>query len=85
MCWEPGNDKQIYVICISVFRNNGKIIWKEMPKLFFLNYHYHYAKVKCCGNVDFEEMYTECSTGKIMDFEYCEEYLGGTSNKILLW
>ena len=43
------------------------------------------VKVKCYRNVDFEEIDTECSTGKIMDFEYCEEYLKSTSNKILLW
>ena len=30
-------------------------------------------------------MDTECSTGKIMDLEYCEEYLRSTSNNILLW
>ena len=49
---EPRNDKQNYVVCISVSRGKGKIIWKDMSKLFFQNYHYHYVKVKCCRNVD---------------------------------
>ena len=39
-----------------------------MSKLFFQNYHYHYGKVKCCQNVNFEEIDIECSTGKITDF-----------------
>ena len=34
--------------------------------------------IKCCQNVDFEEMNTECPTGK----QYCEGYLTITSNKI---
>ena len=54
-----------------------------MPKLIFKSYHYY--GVKCCRNENFEEMDTECSTGKIIDFEYGEEYLRSTSNKILLW
>ena len=33
--------------------------------------------------MNFEEM--ELSTGKIMDFDYCEEHLRTISNKILLW
>ena len=41
--------------------------------------------VKCRRNVNFEEMDTERSTGEIMDFDYCEEYLRSLSNKILLW
>ena len=41
--------------------------------------------VKCRRNVNFEEMDTERSTGKMMDFDYCEEYLRSISNKILLW
>ena len=61
--WELGNDKQIYVVCVSLFHDNGKITQKEMSKLLFQNYHYH-GMVKCCRNVDFEEMVTECSTGK---------------------
>ena len=34
-------------------------------------------------NVNFEEMDTESSTGKMMDFDYCKEYLRIISNKIL--
>ena len=41
--------------------------------------------VKCSRNMNFEEMDTELSTGKMMDFDYCEEYLRSISNKILLW
>ena len=40
--------------------------------------------VKCSGSVNFEEMDTEHSTGKMMDFDYCEEYLKSILNKILL-
>ena len=54
-----------------------------MPKLFFQ--HYHYDIVKSRRNVNFEEIDTKRSTGKMMDFGYCEEYLRSISNKILLW
>ena len=40
--------------------------------------------VKCGRNVNFEEMHTDLSTEKMMDSEYCEEYLRNISNKILL-
>ena len=66
--WEPGNDKQNYVVCISISRDNGEITRKEMLKLFFQNYHYQYSMMKCCRNVDFEEMDTECSIGKGYEF-----------------
>ena len=85
---EPGKDKQNYVVCISVSRDNGKIIRKEMSKSFFQNYHYHYGMVKLCWNVGFKEIDTEWSTRMdfdfIMDSEYCEEYLKSISNKIIL-
>ena len=64
---EPGNDKRNYIACISISRDNGKITRKEMSKLSFQNYHYHYSMEKCCRNVNFEEIDTECSTGKNMD------------------
>ena len=41
--------------------------------------------VKSCWNVNFEEMDTDYQQGKIMDFQYCEEYLRSIFNKILLW
>ena len=44
-----------------------------------------YGMVKYSQNVNFEEMDAERSTRKIMDFDYCEEYLRILSNKILLW
>ena len=44
----------------------------------------HYNIVKCCRNVNFEEIDTEPSAEKMMDFDYCEEYLRSISNKILL-
>ena len=56
--------KQNYVVCFSVSRDKGKNTQKETSKLFFQNYHYHYGMVECCRNVNFEEMDTECSTGK---------------------
>ena len=39
--------------------------------------------VKYSQNVNFEVI--ERSTGKMMDFDYCEEYLRSISSKILLW
>ena len=35
--------------------------------------------------MNFEEMDSEPSSGKIMGSDYCEEYLKSISNKILLW
>ena len=58
---------------------------KRNVEILFSKLSLPHGKVKCCRNADFEKMDTECSTGKIMDFEYCEEYLRSTSNKILLW
>ena len=54
--WEPGNDKQNYVVCIFVSNDNGKITRKVLKCL------------KCCCTVDFEETNTECSTGKNFGF-----------------
>ena len=65
----------------------AKLYEKRNVEIIFSNFvqnHYHYGKGKYCSNVDFEEMDTECSTGKIIYFEYCEEYLRSTSSKILL-
>ena len=41
--------------------------------------------MKCHWNVNFEQIDTEPSGKKMMDFDYCEEYLRSISNKILLW
>ena len=39
--------------------------------------------VKCHRNISFEDpIYTEPLTGKMMDFDYSEEYLRSISNKI---
>ena len=65
---DPGNDKQNYVAWFSVSHDNGKITQKEMPKLFFQYYCYHYGMVKCCRKMDFEEMDPECSIGKSYGF-----------------
>ena len=40
--------------------------------------------VKCHQNLNFEKMDTASYTGKMMGFDYYEEYLRSTSNKILL-
>ena len=40
--------------------------------------------VKCGRNLDFEKMGTAPSQEKMMGFDYCEEYLRSTSNKVLL-
>ena len=55
-----------------------------MSKLFSCDYD-HCDMVKCRQNMNFEEMDTEPSTGKLMDFDYFEEYLTSIPNKILLW
>ena len=68
--WEPRDDKQTmyFVFAIktkhmSVSCGNGKITRKEMSKLFSCGYD-RYDMVKCHGNVNFEEIDTESSTGK---------------------
>ena len=81
--WEPENDKQGYIVCISVSRDNGEItsskrnveiifstntVWWNVAKLWILK------KWILSGQQE-----------KIMDFEYCEEYLRSILNKILLW
>ena len=43
------------------------------------------AMVKCRRNKNFEGMYTELSTGNMMDFDYCEKNLRNISSKILFW
>ena len=40
--------------------------------------------VKCRRKLNFEKMDTASYTGKMMGFDYYEEYLRSTSNKILL-
>ena len=84
--WEPRDDKQTmyFVFAIktkhmSVSCGNGKITRKEMSKLFSCGYD-RYDMVKCHRNVNFEEIDTECSTGK-NDGLYCEEYLRSILNK----
>ena len=86
LVWEPGKDKQGYVVCISISCDNGEITsTKSNVEIIFSKYHYHYGMVKCHQIVNFEEMGTEWSQEKIMDFEYCEEYLRSILNKVLLW
>ena len=41
---------------------------KKCRNYCFLNYRYHYGMGKLCRNVDFEEMDTDCSTGKSYRF-----------------
>ena len=66
LAWEPGNDKQGYVVCISVSCDNGEITsTKKNVEIIFSKYHYHYGMVKC---QNFEEMDTEWSTGKNYGF-----------------
>ena len=78
--WEPGNNKQsnYFAFAIktrdrSVSYDIGKINQKELPNLFLCNTNY--SVVKCCWNVNFEEIDTEFSTGKMVDFDYSEKYL----------
>ena len=42
-----------------------------MSKLFSSDYD-NYDIMKCRRNINFEKMYTEPSTGKIMGFHYCD-------------
>ena len=53
----------MYVVCIYVCRDNGKIKRKEMSKLFSCEY-YQYDIVKCRGNMNFEQTDNETSSGK---------------------
>ena len=65
LVWEPGNDKQDYVVCISVSSDNCETIsTKSNVEIIFSKYHYHYGMVKCRQIVNFEEMDTEWSRGK---------------------
>ena len=69
LVWEPGNDKQGYVVCISVSRDNSEITsTKRNVETIFSKHHYHYGMVKCRQIVNFEEMDTEWSTGKNYGF-----------------
>ena len=69
LVWEPGNDKQGYVVCISVSRDNGAITsTKSNVEIVFSKYYYHYGMVKCRQIVNFQEMETEWSTGKKYGF-----------------
>ena len=69
LVWEPGNDKQDYVVCISVSSDNGETTsTKSNVEIIFSKYHYHYGMVKCRQIVNFEEMDTEWSTGKNYGF-----------------
>ena len=69
LVWEPGNDKQDYVVCISVSSDNGETTsTKPNVEIIFSKYHYHYGMVKCRQIVNFEEMDTEWSTGKNYGF-----------------
>ena len=51
-----------------------------MSRLFSCDYD-HYDMIKSHWTVNFYEMDTEPSTGKMMDFDYCEEYLKSIWNK----
>ena len=79
--WEPGNDKQGYIVCNSVSRDNGEItstkrnveiifstntVWWNVAKLWILK------KWILSGQQE-----------KIMGFEYCEEYWRSILNKII--
>ena len=69
LVWEPGKDKQGYVVCISISCDNGEITsTKSNVEIIFSKYHYHYGMVKCHQIVNFEEMGTEWSTGKNYGF-----------------
>ena len=58
---------------MSVSRDSGKIAQKEMSKSFSCDYE-HYNMVKSRQNVNFEEIDTEPSAGKRMNFDYSLSY-----------
>ena len=65
---------------ITFSKPHGKITRKKkMSKLFSYD-----GVVKCSRNLNVEKMDVASYTGKMMGFDYCEEYLRKTSNKILL-
>ena len=42
LVWEPGNDKQGYVVCISVSRDNGEITSTiSNVEILFSKYHWY--------------------------------------------
>ena len=42
LVWEPGNDKQGYVVCISVSRDNGEITSTiSNVEIIFSKYHWY--------------------------------------------
>ena len=53
---------------------------KKMSKLFSYD-----DVLKCRRNLNFEKKDIALTQEKMMGFDYCEEYLRSTSNKILLW
>ena len=59
-----------------------KIIFVEIIFSELLPLHYGEVSPKCKSR---RNVYWVSSTGKNMDFEFCEEYLRSASNKILLW
>ena len=56
-----------------------------MSKSFSLHYVHYYDMVKCHQNMNSEEMGIELQQEKMIDFDYCNDYLRSISSKILLW
>ena len=83
LVWEPGNDKQGYVVCISVSRDNGEITST------ISNVEILFSNITGMVNVTklwiLKKWIVSGQQEKIMDFEYCEEYLRSILNKRLLW
>ena len=81
--WEPGNENQNNVVCISVSRDiSSQNHIKRNAKIIVFKLRYGKMLSKC---EFWRDQYCKCSTGKMQDFDYCEEYLKSISNKILLW
>ena len=68
--WEPGNDKQNYVVCISVSRDNGKITRKDFKIITTTTVWWNVAEMWIL-----KKWILSVQQEKIMDFEYCEGYL----------
>ena len=69
---------------MSVSRDNGKIKRKKMSKLFPCDDD-HCDMVKCRRNVNLKGLILSLQQEKMVNSDYCVEYLRSISNKILLW
>ena len=63
----------------SVAHDNSKIAPKKISKIIFVAW-WNAAKMSIL-----KRLIMRLQQEKMMDFDYCDEYLGSISNKILFW